>query len=377
MIRVGLALPNRYLISILFCAAVFLSLCPRTGAHPPTGIVLDDHGTLYFTDLETVWKLDPQGRLSRFRPGVSGRHVHELSIDELNNLYGADISYESQRWITSVWKMTPAGELSYLVAPTTNPPRGVSIWRDREGMMYFVEQDNRRKSQTLFLRRNPDGVISILAGGPYGQQDGKGTLARLSSIGGMVIGKDRTIYFTDGTSLRKITMDGTVTTLAKDLNRRTAEDPPPLFGKNDGILTGLNIDSDENIYLADAGNQRLLKINSQGRVEVVFRGQPPYYPNGVVAAPNGVLYLLEVGFQPPRTWLPARVRKITPAGENLVIAVSGDQEQAKAVAAGAANAMGPSGFFKERVSYLASGCVVLFVGFSFVAWKRFWKSRSA
>jgi len=41
--------------------------------------------------------------------------VHELAIDEYDNIYGADISYQSQKWISDIWKMTPEGKLEYLL----------------------------------------------------------------------------------------------------------------------------------------------------------------------------------------------------------------------------------------------------------------------
>ena len=118
-----------------------------------------------------------------------------------------------------------------------------------------------------------------------------------------------------------------VTTVATDLNKRTAEDVPPLFGRNDGILTGLSLDKDNNVYVADAGNQRLLKVAPSGKFDVVYRGESLYYPNGVAVAPWGDLYVLEVGFKPPGTWLPARVRKITSEGKSAIVAVSGDLRQ--------------------------------------------------
>ncbi|MBA2704318.1 MAG: hypothetical protein H0U60_10745 [Blastocatellia bacterium] len=110
---------------IMVMLLLFTQLFVFSGAdaHPATGIVLDRTGNVYFSDLETVWKIDNQGRLSVFRAGVSGRHVHELTIDAQDNIYGADISYVSEKWLSDVWKMTPAGTISYLLAPTTEPPR--------------------------------------------------------------------------------------------------------------------------------------------------------------------------------------------------------------------------------------------------------------
>ena len=316
----------RILIRLLVIVALY---CAHqiVFAHPPTGIVVNKQGIVYFTDLETVWKLDINGSLTVFRSGVTGRHVHELALDKDDNLLGADTSNDGSKWISDVWKMKPNGELTYLLEPASNPPRGFSMWMDKSGNMYFVEQDNRLKKQTLLLRRTPDGQVTTVAGSTYGSRDGKGDSASFGSVGGMFISSPGDIYLTDGTSLRKVATDGVVTTIATDLNKRTAEDVPPLFGKNDGILTGLCVDKDNSIYVADAGNQRLLKVASSGKFDVVYRGESQYYPNGVAVAPSGDLYVLEVGFKPPGTWLPARVRKITTAGKSAIVAVSGDLRQ--------------------------------------------------
>jgi len=296
-------------------------------AHPPTGIVVNKQGIVYFTDLETVWKLDINGSLTVFRSGVNGRHVHELALDKDDNLLGADTSNDGSKWISDVWKMKPNGELTYLLEPTSNPPRGFSMWTDESGNMYFVEQDNRLKKRTLLLRRTPDGQVTTIAGSTFGSRDGKGDLASFGSVGGIFIRSSGEIYLTDGTSLRKVATDGVVTTIATELNKRTTEDVPPLFGKNDGILTGLSVDKDNNVYVADAGNQRLLKVAPSGKSDVIYRGESLYYPNGVAVAPSGDLYVLEVGFKSPSTWLPARVRKISAEGKSAIVGVSGDLQQ--------------------------------------------------
>ncbi|PWT95399.1 MAG: hypothetical protein C5B55_01320 [Blastocatellia bacterium] len=310
-------------IYLLICCVV--ALITSVQAHPPTGIVVDKLGNVFFTDLETVWKLDTNGGLKIVRPGISGRHVHELTIDSADNLYGADVSYESQKLISAVWKITPAGQFSYLLAPTSDPPRGMGILADEAGLTYSVEQDNRTKKQTLILRRGSDGAVVTLAGSAYGQIDGKGTAARFGSIGGMAFGPDGSLYLTDGKALRRITMGGEVTTLVQDLTKRTADDRPMLFGTNNGILTGISVDVNGNVFLSDAGNQRLLKIDPGHNVEVVYRGEGEYYPNGVYAKKNGDLYVLEVGFRPPGTWLKPRVRRITADRKSDVIATAGSE----------------------------------------------------
>ena len=318
-------------------AAIVFLFAGQAAAHPATGIVVDRKGQVYFSDLETVWKIDTLGKLSVFRSGVSGRHVHELTIDDLGNVYGEDVSYEpaTTKWISDVWRMTPEGALTYLVAPTTDPPRGLTMWRDRDGNTYFIDQNNHLKQRTLLLRRTPDGIVTTFAGSAYGHRDGKGADAQFSSVGGMAFGTDGNLYLTDGTYVRKVAMDGSVTTLATDLNFRTAEDKPTLFGGLYGSLTGLTASSNGTVYVADAGNRRLLRIGHDGKVDVMLRTDPPYFPNGVFATPGGELYVLEVGFTLPNVSSGPRVRKISPDGKNVILAVVGEEggRRAKTVVA--------------------------------------------
>ncbi len=292
-------------------------------AHPATGIVRDGAGNIYFSDLETIWKIDTSGKLSVFRAGVSGRHVHELAIDEQDNIYGADYSYESQKFISAIWRMKPDGKFEFLLAPTDKPPRALSIWRDREGNHYLVDQNNHTKTQTLLLRRTPDGKVITLAGSAYGHADGKGTAAKFSSVGSLAFGADGSLYLTDGATVRRATMDGTVTTLARDLNVRTAEDKPTLFGTSGQNLTGIAVDAGGNVYAADPENRRLLKISREGKSEILLRTDPPYFPNGVVAGPAGELYVLEISFTPPGSWGASRVRRLSADGKSIILATVG------------------------------------------------------
>ncbi|HEY3024979.1 MAG TPA: hypothetical protein VGJ55_02380 [Pyrinomonadaceae bacterium] len=373
----------------IFCATLMIiGLCAlpadKAAAHPATGIVVDRKGQVYFSDLETVWKLSTDGKLSVFRSGVNGRHVHELAIDSEDNIYGADISYVSQKWISDVWKMTPEGKSTYLLEPTDNPPRGMSLWRDHDGNMYIVDQNNHTKTQTLLLRRTPDGKVTTFAGSAYGHKDGKGTEARFSSVGGIAFGPDQNLYLTDGTSVRKVTMDGTVTTVAKDLDVRTSDDKPSLFGGSYGSLSGLSIDSSGNVYVADPGNRRLLKINNGGKVEVVLRSDPPYFPNGVVTTSAGDIYVMEVGFTLPSKWSGPRIRRITADGKNILVGqvrAEGGSAELKAEAAQVAgrSAEATIGFFYTNAwaKYAAGLLLLSLVPLSIFAWKRRQRKRHA
>jgi hypothetical protein len=306
-----------------FAAVIFVMVFSGlTCAHPSWGIVVSSTGNVYFSDLETVWKLDRAGKLSVFRAGVSGRHVHELSIDDQDNIYGPDFSYEpaTQKYITAIWKMAPDGKFAYLQPPSNQAPPGLGILLDRAGNMYSVDQNNHTKTQTLLLKRTPEGVVTTLAGGAFGHADGKGTAAKFSTVGALVFGSDGNLYVSDGEYVRRVSMDGTVVTLAKNLLSRTAEDKPPLFAGSYGSLAGLSAGPGGNVYVADAGDRRLLKIANDGKVTIVYRCDPPYFPTGVFATSSGEVYVLEFSFTPPSTSGGPRVRKITADGNMSLLA---------------------------------------------------------
>jgi hypothetical protein len=362
-----------------FAAVIFVLVFSGLAcAHPSWGIVVSSAGDVYFSDLETVWKLDRAGKLTVFRAGVSGRHVHELAIDAQDNIYGPDFSYEpaTQKYITAIWRMAPDGKFAYLQSPSDHAPPGLGILLDRADNMYSVDQNKHTRTQTLLLKRAPDGVVSTLAGGAFGHADGKGTAAKFSTIGALVFGGDGNLYVSDDEYVRRVSMDGTVTTLAKDLLFRTAEDKPPLFAGSYGSLAGLAADKDGNVYVADAGDRRLLKISNDGKVTVVYRCDPPFFPNGVFATPGGDVFVLEFSFTPPSTWGGPRVRKIFPDGRMRVLdTVSGDTEENLPPGSSVTRVLRQPGVLSSyRVTILMIALTVGLIAI-FLAWENLRKRR--
>ena len=337
---------------LLGSLAVLLLLSASASAHPPTGIVIDRAGRVYFSDLETVWRLDADGKLSAFRPGVRGEHVHELSLDDAGNVYGANAAYDGgrQKWITSVWRRSPEGVEALLVSPTQEPPLALTIWRLREGSTYFFDQDNNIRASTVLLKRTPGGKVETIAGGAYGFADGRGTEARFQSVAGMAFGLDGSLYVTDSGALRRVSPGGMVRTIAKDLGAKLPDDQPVGFGGP----TGLAVDARGNAYVADYGNRRVLKVTPDGRVERIMRAEPPWSPNGVAAAPDGRLLLLEIPSNPPNRNAGPRVRQLSPDGKITVLATVGEKEKALATPRAGTKKEGPSGEFESRAKGNAS-----------------------
>jgi hypothetical protein len=369
--------------TILAVASMLLLFPAISEAHPASGIVVDSIGNIYFSDLETIWKLDAQGRLTVLRARERGRHVHELFIDEQDNIYGGDVSYNSatQGWISDVWKISPQNKFTYLLEPTENPARGWSILRDPADNMYAVEQNNHTKTHTLILRRTPDGVVTSLAGGAYGHADGRGNLAKFSSIGGIAFGKDGQLYVTDGAFVRRVAMDGTVTTLASDLVSRTSKDRPRLFAGGAGSLAGLATDNAGNVYVADSGNRRLLQVTKDGKVQVVFRSEPPYFPTGVATSSSN-LYVLEVGLTLPNASSGPRIQRIENGKATILATVgsdgsSSDPGKSFATQAGVAAESTLALLINEgRLKYALAVITAVLVSLSLLIWQHRRRSRA-
>jgi alpha-tubulin suppressor-like RCC1 family protein len=293
-------------------------------SHPAWGIVVDANKQIYFSDLETIYKIDSKGKLSIFRAGASGRHVHDLSIDADGNLYGWENVYEPQteKHLRAIWKMSPAGAYTEIVSLTEYLPTGVSIWRDSGGNTYSVEPWNNEKKETKIIKRTADGKTSVYAGGKYGYLDGRKEKAEFGAITDLVFGKDNAIYLTDENRVRKIDETGNVKTIySKEItvkNQKSVETSPQLFG--------LDIDGRNNIFAADFANHRLLKINSDGAVSTFFTSEKDWSPIGA-ATFGDVVYVLEGRPHTASIHTGNRVLKISSSGESTVIANSEDRNK--------------------------------------------------
>ena len=62
-------------------------------AHPGIGIVMDNEGNVYYTDLTHVWKIPKEGKLTI---AVENVHTHELYLDSNGNLYGEHEWYNGE-----------------------------------------------------------------------------------------------------------------------------------------------------------------------------------------------------------------------------------------------------------------------------------------
>src|SRR5439155_157126 len=120
------------------------------------------------------------------------------------------------------------------------------------------------------------GVVTTLAGsaGQSGSADGVGNAARFYSPTGVAADTAANVYVADSNNktIRKITPDGAVTTLAGRAGQGGSADGTGLearFGR-DGVFcipcgpSGVAVDSAGNVYVADSDNDTIRKITADG-----------------------------------------------------------------------------------------------------------------
>jgi len=269
----------RLLLLLLVPAAVLHPT--RAEAHEGWGIVVDAAGQVYFGDIPAniIWKISTNGTVERV---ALGKHSHALVLDSAGNVYGTNPHLTLP--IRSAWRLTPNRQLTDVIPPTRDFPLGFqSFIMDGAGNVYSVNARNAKTPELLLLRRSPDGTITTLAGSTVGHADGNGSHARLMGIDGMAWAPDGALYVADGPYVRRVAMDGTVTTLgAGPLTER----------KWDEDLLGIALDAGGNVYAADHANRRILKITSGGVVSTVVRTGLLWTPTGIAVARDG-FYILE------------------------------------------------------------------------------------
>ncbi|MGI9089059.1 MAG: hypothetical protein ACR2HH_15165 [Chthoniobacterales bacterium] len=248
-----------------------------------------------------------------------------VAVDSGGNVYVADTSNQTIRRVTSAGAVTTLAGLAdgsigsadgTGSAARFNNPAGVAV--DSGGNVYVADQGNRTIRKVTSV-----GVVTTLAGladGGYGSADGTGSAARFKRTNGVAVDSGGNVYVADRSNhtIRKVTPAGVVTTLAGVAGS---------FGSVDGtgsaarfyLPTGVAVDSGGNVYVAEQGNQTIRKVTSAGAVTTLAglalssgsadgTGSAARFnfPTGVAVDSDGNVYVAD---QNNNT-----IRKVSPAG---------------------------------------------------------------
>ncbi len=146
-------------------------------------------------------------------------------------------------------------------------PKGLSV--DTAGNLYFADFLMHRVRKV-----SPSGTITTLAGNGfplYGGDGGAATGASLSHPSGVAVDKDGNVYIADSYNgrIRKVDHGGTITTVAGNGMLGFSGDGGPATNAELRVPGGIAIDGSGNLYIVDTGNGRIRKVNAAGIISTV------------------------------------------------------------------------------------------------------------
>lgn len=216
-------------------------------------------------------------------PGATAKfgYLGDLTLDAQGNAYVAD-------WNTFIRKITPSGVVSSIAGsgqPGYQDGPGATakfslIWGmavDQQGNVFVADAGNN------CIRKIAAGQVSTFAGGTEGYADGSGTAAQFRSPKGLAIDGQGNLFVGDELNhrIRKITPSGVVSTLAGSGTRGSAD------GRGSAAQfsrpVGIAVTQQGDLYVADAGNNRIRCITADGQVTTLTRTLTPGFRDGALS----------------------------------------------------------------------------------------------
>jgi uncharacterized protein (TIGR03437 family) len=296
----------------------------------PTGVAVDASGSIYFTEGSIgsgtnlsrgdyrVWKVTPDSVLTALAgngfanySGDGGastdaqlRGPTALALDAAGNLYFADTQNNRIR------KVTPAGIITTIAgtgiagfsgdggpaaSAQLNAPQGIAV--DGAGFVVISDTGNSR-----IRKISPDGIINTHIGNGNASYFGDGGPAYLGSVNhpqGIAVDSSYAVYTADTLNhvIRKAGPDGVIKTIAGT--------GVPGFSGDGGLAanaqlkspTSVAIDGAGNLYIVDAGNQRVRKVAADRTITTLASLSSP---NTVATDASGNVF---AGTADHRVWL--------------------------------------------------------------------------
>ena len=199
-------------------------------------------------------------------------------------------------------------------------PFGIAVAND--GTIYVADAGESNRIRKI----TPDGTMTTLAGGSEGFSDGVGAAASFNTPSGLALDKDGNLFIADtgNNRIRKITPEGHASTVAGDGTAGHIDGPGAQARFNGPV--GIAVDVRGSIYVADTYNDRIRQITPDGLVSTLAGGATPGYvdsnrdaahfdtPCGVAVMSDGSIIVADTGND--------RLRKVTPEGNVMTVPMS-------------------------------------------------------
>lgn len=316
----------------------------------PTDVAVDDFGNIYIADRNNslVRKVDTNGVITSLI-GTGTTHFNgDQGLASQTNLhlpFAIEVDPENQsliivdrshfrirrmffdsgriETIAGNGKFLLKGDQGQALGATLNGPRGIVF--DAQGNLIFADQMHHE------LRKiNANGIISNYAGDGKAGHIGDGGLAvNASLLRPTVIAKDgeNNIYSVspsgNGWVIRKINTEGEITLFAGNSKVGISGDNGPAVDASFYTIRDIAVDREGNVYVADAANRFIRKIDKKGIVQKFAEDSwkqldGEIHPNGLAFDPAGNLFVSDSGS--------SKIWKIDARGVITHIAGTGDFE---------------------------------------------------
>ena len=157
-----------------------------------------------------------------------------------------------------------------------------------------------------------DGIINTIVGkGSWGfsGNGGLATEAKLSGLAGIAFGPDGNLYIVDGKRIRRVGVDGIISTVAGDGLARFSGDGGLATQASLGYPIDITFGPDGSLYIADLYTNRIRRVGVDGIINTVagngkmgFNGDSRLateaslnYPIDIAFGPDGSLYIADKG----------------------------------------------------------------------------------
>jgi DNA-binding beta-propeller fold protein YncE len=154
-------------------------------------------------------------------------------------------------------------------------PYGIAVAED--GTRYVADAGDNNRIRRIAV----DGTVSTLAGGSEGFADGAGAAARFHTPSGLALDGEGNLYVADtgNHAIRKVSPQGLVTTVA-GTGEAGFRDGPVRQAQFNGPI-GVAVDGRGRIHVADAYNDRIRVISRDGQVTTLAGGAWPGHQDGI------------------------------------------------------------------------------------------------
>ncbi len=255
----------------------------------PAGVVIAADGTMYISDSNNhkIRKVAPSGIITTIAGTTAGfagdggqasaarlYGPASIAMDGAGNLIFVDFLNLRIRKITPAGVITTVGGTGRvslsgnggLATGTDMAPYWLAVARD--GTIYASDDGDGRLNGFKRVRKiSTNGIITTVTGtgtAAYSGDGGPATLAQFRSVSGVAVDLNGNIFVADAadSKIRKIGPDGIITTYAGSGLAGSTGDGGPLLQARFNFPSGMCTDAAGNLYIADTANDKIRKVST-------------------------------------------------------------------------------------------------------------------